>query len=417
MSKLEAGEMRNKDTSDHANERSESGSGSKETPSAGDRNPAGREASEVEINDPFAAQPPESDPALREPGLFAPDLNPATVDSPAAPESAHERDLGAVALRTAKIVPTQASPEGLQESEAEEPQSRVEAPSANTADLKTGDPNNGDATTENASSVGENAGVPEGDQAKPSQQPANDGEPTSEAPEPIVYTVTEAARAACVSVQALRQRISRGTLSTTRVVRSGRVVLGIGRKELEQHYEKLLDASSVGKASSKGSTGSGESASASAGESEAEFEQLLRRRLKPLRRRLERETVARERLLGSVESLQHQLAEQRSEMSELLAERRVLAERLIQLEDRLVVFGNGQAAQSQSTKESASAVWIRVVVGVLFVAAMILFGTRFWSELDRRLDAHQRATAAELSNLIDTGAADSDSGGLDSTQR
>ncbi len=407
MSKQEAGEMRNKDTSDHAKERSESGSGSHTPPSAGDPGSAAEEASEVEINDPFAVQPPESDPALREPGLFAPDLNPATSDSRAAGESAHERDLGAVALRTAAIVPTQAEPEGLLESEAEEPRSRGEASSTNTEE----------AISEGADTGREHAGDPRGVQAEPSQPSAGEGESKSEAPEPIVYTVTEAARAACVSVQALRQRISRGTLSTTRVVRSGRVVLGIGREELAQHYAELLDASSVGKSSAKSSSGSGESASASAGESEAEIDQLLRRRLKPLRRRLERETVARERLLGSVESLQQQLAEQRNEMSDLVAERRVLSERLIQLEDRLVVFGNGQAIRSQSTKDSASAVWIRVVVGVLFVAAMILFGTRFWSELDRRLDAHQRATAAELSNLIDTGAADSDSVELDSTQR
>ena len=188
-----------------------------------------------------------------------------------------------------------------------------------------------------------------------------------------VYTVTEAARLARVSVQALRQRISRGTLFTTRVVRDRRVVAGIPRTELARAYPELADAES----SDLDRILHGTPTAATASKAYEKSRQVIAQ----LRRKLAKEREIRARVQGVVE-------DQERRLEELQIERVRLERSVAELDNRLIFLdGFRDEAPARPAWWRRGTVWARVVVVGIVLATFFAAGGAYWQQLDARFEA------------------------------
>lgn len=209
-----------------------------------------------------------------------------------------------------------------------------------------------------------------------------------------VYTVTEAARLARVSVQALRQRIQRGTLRTTRMVRDRRVVTGVPRDELIRAYPELSEAAVEDL--ERVLSGEGSANLARVSELEESSKSLeterdkARRAILVLRKRLTAEREIRARLEGVVE-------DQERRLEELTAERARLERRVVELDNRLVFLDGGEEdLPPDGPWWASSVVWTRVLVAAVVVATFFVAGSAFWDNLETRLERHRIALETSL---------------------
>jgi len=200
-----------------------------------------------------------------------------------------------------------------------------------------------------------------------------------------IYTVTEAARLARVSVQALRQRIQRGTLRTTRMVRDRRIVAGVPRAELIRAYPELSEAAVE------------DLERVLHGEDPVERERVValeetstkleterdkaRRAILVLRKRLVDEREVRARLEGVVE-------DQERRLEELGAEKSRLEGRVAELDNRLVFLDGGEDELPQPVEWYRNGVvWLRIAVVAVVLFTFNFAGSAYWSSLESRLDA------------------------------
>ncbi len=227
-----------------------------------------------------------------------------------------------------------------------------------------------------------------------------------------IYTVTEAARLARVSVQALRQRIQRGTLRTTRMVRDRRIVAGVPRSELIRAYPELSEAAVE------------DMERVLHGEDPVERERVValeesstkleterdkaRRAILVLRKRLLGEREIRARLEGVVE-------DQERRLEELGAENARLQGRVVELDNRLVFLDGGDDELPQPIAwYRNSVVWLRIAVLVAIGVTVNAAGSAYWSNMNALLDARLAGVlAAESADAdVDSG---SENGGTEDT--
>jgi hypothetical protein len=208
------------------------------------------------------------------------------------------------------------------------------------------------------------------------------------------YTVTEAARLARVSVQALRQRIQRGTLRTTRMVRDRRIVAGVPRDELVRAYPELAEAAEAdlerllhGEDPAERERLQDLEQSSSRLESERD---KARRAILVLRKRLAAEREVRARLEGVVE-------DQERRLEELSTERSRLERRVVELDNRVVFLDGGQEDLPPSPEWWRSGVvWARVAVAAVVVTTFAFAGGAYWRNMEARLDAQTRKLFASI---------------------
>ncbi len=200
-------------------------------------------------------------------------------------------------------------------------------------------------------------------------------EDTEVALEESVYTVTEAARLARVSVQALRQRIQRGTVATLETVRDRRAVTGVARSELIRAYPELAKAEGDLDHLVRGEpTEARQRADELESRTAHLSKELARARgaVQTLRGRLRDERETRARLQGVV-------VDQERRLEGLSGERLRLEERIRELDER-VVFSAGLAEESVPEVSAPTStwgrgvVWGRLAVGLVVVATAFLAG-------------------------------------------
>lgn len=226
-----------------------------------------------------------------------------------------------------------------------------------------------------------------------------DERPAALAGDDAAYTITEAARLAQVSVQALRQRVQRGTVATTRLVREHRVVVGISHDELVRAYPDL------------------------AGSRPDEIERALRGEAPPEREQLQRvEVRARElgseleRLRAANAQLRQRLAQEREErvrlegvaqdrerrLAEAAAQRERLAVRVAELDNRLVFLDGGTDDAPPAPPWWRSGVaWVRLAVGAVVLLTAFAAGGAFWDRLDRSLQSNLDAGLRKLESDVE----------------
>jgi hypothetical protein len=239
--------------------------------------------------------------------------------------------------------------------------------------------------------------------ANPERAAADTAPPDDEEDGPV-YTVTEAARLARVSVQALRQRISRGTLSTTRMVRDRRVVAGVPRGELARAYPELADAADAdldrilhGEPTGGPPAATQQEAATGAKHDEKTLELIVR-----LRRKLVKERDARARLEGVVE-------DQERRLEELQIERMRLERRVTELDQRLIFLdGFEDDAPRLPSWWRRGVVWARIAVAVVVLSTFFAAGGAYWQQLDARFQALATSLGGE------SGLADASSTGTSS---
>ncbi len=212
-----------------------------------------------------------------------------------------------------------------------------------------------------------------------------------------VYTVTEAARLARVSVQALRQRIQRGTVATTRVLRDRRVVLGVSHDELVRAYPELAEAAAVDLERVLSGMPPPERELLEEVEERAhELEGALdraRRVALAARRKLEGEREARARLQGVV-------ADQERRLAELQTERTRLEHRVVDLEGRLLFLDAGGEVPEREPWWARRVVWARfLVAAVVLITIMLSVGSAYGRYLDGRIRAGVRPLESRVEAL------------------
>ncbi|MFT5285434.1 MAG: hypothetical protein ACI8TQ_001599 [Planctomycetota bacterium] len=201
-----------------------------------------------------------------------------------------------------------------------------------------------------------------------------------------MYTVTEAARLARVSVQALRQRIQRGTLNTTRMVRDRRIVAGVQRDELIRAYPELSEAAvedleRVLHGEDPGERERVNELEQSSTKLETERDKA-RRSIMVLRKRLLGEREVRARLEGVVEDQERRLEELGEEKSRLEG-------RVRELDNRMIFLDGGEDELPQPIAWwNNPVIWIRTAVIAVVLFTFNAAGAAYWGNLDKRLDAH-----------------------------
>jgi len=216
-------------------------------------------------------------------------------------------------------------------------------------------------------------------------------------------TVTEAARMAEVSVQALRQRIQRGTLETVQVTRNGREVAGVSLETLERLYPGVSKKAAARDAGSDEQVlarleQERERAVALRAELETRVADLgaerdeARERARALRKKLEREREQRARLEGAVAEQERQLAEQ----SEAIAG---LKSQVVQLQDRLALADQSVDREPVTAVRQNGPVWPKAAAVAILLATCFFAGRTLWGRFDQRMARQDIALRTELQAL------------------
>ena len=201
--------------------------------------------------------------------------------------------------------------------------------------------------------------------------------------ETTVYTVTEAARLARVSVQALRQRIQRGTVATIDVERDRRTVTAIEHEELARAYPHLQEADTEEVDHVLRGTPSPDRERLEELERVARAQQADLGRAKKtvlgLRKKLEGERELRSKLQGVVEDQERRLLE-------LQAQRTRLEQRLTELDNREIFHDVQEHEELRGPWWRSGLVWMRIGVVAVVLATAFAAGGAYWSHMDEAIE-------------------------------